>query len=159
VTGVDARVLSAHAVELRWAEIAPQPDSFTVQYRKAGTLPWAKDTVEAVAPATVGGLDGGTDYEFQIFAVTAGVAGAPSAVMTATTDARTPVWSDLIMSGDDAAEVDLARLQMLVFTSIAALFTGLTLFNTGTIPDIPVGELALVGVSNGVYLASKAAGK
>jgi hypothetical protein len=61
VTGVDARVLSAHAVELRWAEIAPQPDSFTVQYRKAGTLPWAKDTVEAVAPATVGGLDGGTD--------------------------------------------------------------------------------------------------
>ena len=63
------------------------------------------------------------------------------------------------MSGDDNTQVDLARLQMLVFTSIAALFTALTLFNTGEIPDIPIGELALVGVSNGVYLASKVAGR
>lgn len=63
------------------------------------------------------------------------------------------------MSGDPDNQIDLARLQMLAFTSIAALFTGLTLFNTGTIPDIPVGELALVGVSNGVYLAFKAAGR
>jgi hypothetical protein len=39
------------------------------------------------------------------------------------------------------------------------VFTGLTLINTGTIPEIPTGELALVGVSNGVYLAAKAAGK
>ena len=62
------------------------------------------------------------------------------------------------MSGD-ATEVDLARLQMLVFTTIAAVFTALTLINTGAIPDIPVGELALVGVSNGVYLSSKVATK
>jgi hypothetical protein len=87
----------------------------------------------------------------------AGTPTSPSALVAATTPARTPRWSDLVMSGDTDTQVDLARLQMLVFTSIAALFTGLTLFNTGAIPDIPVGELALVGVSNGVYLASKVA--
>ena len=46
---------------------------------------------------------------------------------------------------------------MLVFTTLAAVFTALMLINTGEIPNIPIGELALVGVSNGVYLASKAA--
>jgi hypothetical protein len=112
-----------------------------------------------VAPRTVAGLDGGIDYEFQVFAVTGGLAGAPSDVVVATTIVRKPRWSDLVMSEDSGTQVDLARLQMLVFTSIAAVFTGLTLFNTGAIPDIPVGELALVGVSNGVYLASKVAGK
>ena len=64
---------------------------------------------------------------------------------------------DLVMSGDRNTEIDLTRVQMLVFTSIAAVFTLLTLINTGKIPDIPVGVLALVGLSNGVYIASKAA--
>jgi Fibronectin type III domain len=159
VTGVTATVMSDRAIELRWAPLAPQPDSYSVQYRKAGTLPWATASTEAVMPATVGGLDSGREYEFQIFAVTGGNAGAPSGVVAAKTIARTPRWSDLVMSGDDNTQVDLARLQMLVFTSIAALFTALTLFNTGEIPDIPIGELALVGVSNGVYLASKVAGR
>jgi hypothetical protein len=159
VTGVDTRVLSDQAIELRWAALAPQPNSYTVRYRVAGTLAWATDSVAAVAPRTVAGLDGGIDYEFQVFAVTGGLAGAPSDVVVATTIVRRPRWSDLVMSEDSGTQVDLARLQMLVFTSIAAVFTGLTLFNTGAIPDIPVGELALVGVSNGVYLASKVAGK
>jgi hypothetical protein len=159
VTGVQTRALSDQAIELRWAPQAPQPNSYTVRYRVAGTLAWATDSVAAVTPRTVGGLDSGTAYEFQIFAVTGGVAGAPSDVTVATTIVRTPRWSDLVMSEGNPTQVDLARLQMLVFTSIAAVFTGLTLFNTGAIPDIPVGELTLVGVSNGVYLASKVAGK
>jgi hypothetical protein len=102
-------------------------------------------------------LDSGTSYDFQVFAVIAGIAGSPSSLAGATTQERTPQWSDLIT--DKAAEVDLARLQMLAFTTVAAVLTGLTLINTGTIPEIPTGELALVGVSNGVYLAAKAAGK
>jgi Fibronectin type III domain len=159
VTGVDTRALSDQTIELRWAEPTPRPGSYTVQYRVAGTLPWATDSVEAVAPRTVARLNGGTDYEFQVFAVTGGLAGAPSAVVVAKTMIRAPRWSDLVMSVDTGTQVDLARLQMLVFTSIAAVFTGLTLFNTGAIPDIPIGELTLVGVSNGVYLASKVAGK
>jgi len=159
VTGVSARALSDQAIEVRWAALAPQPGSYTVQYRVAGTLPWATDSVDAVTPRAVARLDGGTAYEFQVFAATGGAAGAPSAVVAEKTFARNPSWSDLVMNDGDGTQVDLARLQMLVFTSIAAVFTGLTLFNTGAIPDIPVGELALVGVSNGVYLASKATGK
>jgi hypothetical protein len=59
------------------------------------------------------------------------------------------------MSGDTNVEIDLTRVQMLLFTSIAAAFTGMTLIDTGEIPDIPLGVLALIGLSNGVYLASK----
>jgi hypothetical protein len=126
-----------------------------VQYRPTGSLAWATYSASANTPTLVAGLKPGTNFTFQIFGVTGGVAGTPSTLVSATTPPRIPQWRDLVRSSD-GSEVDLARLQMLIFTSIAAVFTGLTLFNTGTIPDIPVGELALVGVSNGVYLASKA---
>jgi hypothetical protein len=159
VTGLTAMVVGDRSIELRWAPIAPGPDAYSVQYRTKGTSAWATYSTSASTPAVVDGLDCGSTYEFQVFAVTAGVAGSPSSLVGATTQERVPRWSDLIMSTDKAAEVDLARLQMLAFTTIAAVFTGLTLINTGTIPEIPTGELALVGVSNGVYLAAKAAGK
>jgi hypothetical protein len=34
----------------------------------------------------------------------------------------------------------------------------MTLIDTGEIPDIPLGVLTLVGLSNGVYIASKMVG-
>ena len=148
-TAQDSRIL------LSWATPAPAPDAYTVQYRPAGTLPWATYSTTANTPFVMLGLNSGTDYEFQVFGTLRGVAGTPSALATAKTWPRLPRWSDLVMSGDVGTEADLSRLQMLVFTSITAVFTGLTLINTGVIPDLPVGELALVGISNGVYLASK----
>ena len=159
VTGLQATAGERGPIELTWTTMAPAPDSYTVQYRKVGTLAWATYSTSASSPALVAGLDAGTQYELHVFAVAGGVSGSPSLVAGAKTRERTPRWSDLVMSGDDHLEVDPARVQMLVFTSIAAVFTGLTLINTGTIPEIPVGVLALVGVSNGVYLASKVAGR
>jgi hypothetical protein len=82
----------------------------------------------------------------------------PADMEVAAKTTRIPQWSDLVLSGNNGVEVDMARLQMLVFTSITAIFTAVTLINTGSIPDLPVGELALVGISNGVYLASKSTG-
>ncbi|WP_158921078.1 fibronectin type III domain-containing protein [Acidisphaera sp. S103] len=155
VTGLQATAQPDGRVELTWTAPAPGPDSYTVQYRPVGTLAWSTYSASASPPTLVTGLRSATNFAFQVFGVTGGVAGTPSTLVAATTFQRAPRWSDLVMNSD-YTEVDLARLQMLVFTSIAAVFTGLTLFNTGAIPDIPVGELALVGVSNGVYLASKA---
>ncbi len=149
-------------VHLQWSALSPPPQGYKVQYRRDGTMPWVlagcvaencMDIVDGLAPNTL--------YQFEVSALSAQNAPGPASdIKAGRTKPRAPQWSDLVVSeNDDGREVDLARLQMLVFTSIAALFTGLTLINTGQIPDIPVGELALVGVSNGVYLASKAAGK
>jgi hypothetical protein len=44
---------------------------------------------------------------------------------------------------------------MLFFTVVVALFVGLRVLTSGTIPDIPEGFLLLMGISNGVYLTSK----
>ena len=157
VSGLHATDLSDCRVSLSWNPPSLGPDEYKVQYRRARSYAWMTSGGIHDTKTTIDGLDGNTGYEFQVFGVSGGIFGTPSGLVAARTKPREPVWSDLVMSsGPDGAEVDLARLQMLVFTSIAAAFTALTLINTGQIPDIPVGELALVGVSNGVYLASKA---
>ena len=157
VTGLIAAANSDGTVSLTWSGLNPAPNAYVVQYRIAGTLPWATYSNTANTPVVVAGLSAGTTFEFLVFAITGGVAGTPSAVVVAATASRLPRWSDLVMSGDVNVEIDLTRVQMLLFTSIAAAFTGMTLLDTGQIPDIPLGVLALVGLSNGVYLASKAA--
>jgi hypothetical protein len=139
---------------------AQNANAYTVQYRPTGTLPWSTYPTTMVVPTANGpfiasGLKPATDYQFQVFGTNGGIAGISSDLATVKTPSREPRWSDLIMSGDVNTEADLSRVQMLLFTSISAVFTGLTLINTGVIPDLPVGELALVGISNGVYLASK----
>jgi hypothetical protein len=103
----------------------------------------------------VTGLAGGTTYEFQVFAVSKGVAGPPSELQTFKTRDRRPRWSDLIMTGDGREEIDVTRVQMLLFTLIAAVFVSMRLIGTGEIPEIPAGILTLVGISNGVYLGAK----
>lgn len=155
VTGVHAEAQEDGTVRLSWANPAPLPDSFTIQYRPAGELAWSTHKSNASPPIFVDGLRRGTSYQFQVYANSGGRLSSPSDLAEAETIPRQPQWSDLIMSGDDNTEVDLSRLQMLIFTTITAVFTAITLINTGVIPDLPVGELALVGISNGVYLASK----
>jgi hypothetical protein len=159
VTGLTAGANPEGTVSLQWAALNPAPSSYVVQYRPVGSLPWATYSNTANTPQIVLGLDAGTTVEFLVFAITGGVAGAPSTVVVATTASRMPQWSDLVMSGDGNVEIDLSRVQMLLFTSIAAAFTAMTLVNTGEIPDIPIGVLGLVGLTNGVYLASKTMGR
>lgn len=155
VTGLTAAAGTDGTITLHWSGLAPAPDAYVVQYRASGALPWATYSNTGTTSAVVSGLDAATKYEFLVFAITGGVAGSPSLVAVASTASRTPKWSDLVVSSGGAVEIDLTRVQMLLFTSIAAGFTALTLLDTGKIPDIPVGILALVGISNGVYFTAK----
>ncbi len=64
-----------------------------------------------------------------------------------------PNWRDLIASADD--QIDVTRLQMLFFTVLIALFVVIHVIDGFQIPEIPTSFLQLIGLSNGVYLASK----
>ena len=65
-----------------------------------------------------------------------------------------PTWQQLI-SG--AGQMDIARLQMLIFTLLAGLYVGITASVTFEFPTIPDGLLWLMGISNGLYVFGKAA--
>lgn len=139
---------------LTWA-LLPRPNAYTVQYRSVGTLAWATASGTADTPYTVTGLDSNTAYEFRVFAVTGGLAGMPSDLVTFRTAVRTPQWSDLVVTGDGSNEIDVTRVQMLLFTLIAAVFVTLKLIDSSQVPEIPAGILTLIGISNGVYLTAK----
>jgi hypothetical protein len=72
-------------------------------------------------------------------------------------DDQTPRWSDLIVNDQNTAvrEIDVARVQMLLFTLISAVFVIAKVIAAYVIPEIPVGYLTLMGISNGVYVGSK----
>lgn len=75
---------------------------------------------------------------------------------------QVPRWSDLIVTesvrdGVVVREVDVARFQMLLFLLITVVFVLLNVLTTYVIPEIPIGFLTLMGISNGVYLGSKVA--
>jgi hypothetical protein len=67
---------------------------------------------------------------------------------------RKPQWADLVVN-PESNEIEPSRVQMLFFTVIVALFVALRVLTSGKIPEIPVGYLGLMGISNGVYLAAK----
>jgi hypothetical protein len=67
---------------------------------------------------------------------------------------RKPLWSDLVVN-PESSEIEPSRVQMLFFTVIVALFVALRVLTSGKIPEIPVGYLGLMGISNGVYLTAK----
>ena len=71
-----------------------------------------------------------------------------------------PQWSDLVITmdwvdGKHVPTVDVTRVQMLFFTLITATFVLLKVVTSFDIPPVPDGFLTLMGISNGVYLASK----
>lgn len=59
-------------------------------------------------------------------------------------EARTPLWSDLVMA-DNGREIDVTRVQMLFFALIAAGSVATRLFNSYEIPIVPDGFLWLMG--------------
>ena len=59
------------------------------------------------------------------------------------------------MTPGTANTIDIARVQMLFFTVVTALFVAMKVLTSYQIPEIPEGFLLLLGISNGVYLTSK----
>ena len=87
---------------------------------------------------------------------------APAAGATVQADApaasgptRRPRWSDLVMDDIKGQELDVTRVQMLLFTLVTATFVATKVVTSYEIPDIPEGFLILMGISNGVYVSSK----
>jgi hypothetical protein len=65
-----------------------------------------------------------------------------------------PAWSQMLVdkfSGD----IDVTRVQMLMFTLITAAFVAVQVVATYSIPDISDSFMVLMGISNGVYLAGR----
>jgi hypothetical protein len=82
---------------------------------------------------------------------------AKASAVTSPPAGRKPQWSDLIVNEnqDGVREIDVARVQMLLFTLISASFVIVKVIAAYVIPEIPVGYLTLMGISNGVYVGSK----
>jgi hypothetical protein len=68
---------------------------------------------------------------------------------------RLPRWGDLVTVDDGGEEIDVTRVQMLLFTLISAAFVGLKVIVSYEIPEIPENFQLLMGISNGVYIAGR----
>lgn len=73
-------------------------------------------------------------------------------VATAAVAEREPAWRDLI---EVDGQVDVTRLQMLVFTVVTALFVVMRTFASYEFPDLDNSYLLLMGIANGSYLLGK----
>ena len=83
---------------------------------------------------------------------------AAAAGATPPRELRQPRWSDFIVNEvDGQREIDIARVQMLYFTLVTALFVVMRVLTAYEIPEIPQGFQILMGISNAVYLGSKVA--
>jgi hypothetical protein len=69
---------------------------------------------------------------------------------------RDPKWLDLFQS---EGRPDLGKVQMALFTTLAAVFVTGKIYGTMEFPELPPGLLTLMGISNGVYLGAKATSK
>jgi hypothetical protein len=68
---------------------------------------------------------------------------------------RLPRWSDLVTVDDGRDEIDVTRVQMLIFTLIAAVFVTLKVIVSYEIPTISENFQLLMGISNGVYVGGR----
>ena len=73
---------------------------------------------------------------------------------TAYPPAGNPRWSQMLVD-KYSNEIDVTRVQMLIFTLITAAFVAVQVLATYSIPDISDSFMVLMGISNGVYLAGR----
>jgi len=66
---------------------------------------------------------------------------------------KDPKWLDLFQT---EGRPDLTKVQMALFTTLAAIFVTAKIYGTLEFPELPAGLLTLIGISNGVYLGAKA---
>ena len=69
--------------------------------------------------------------------------------------AQAPRWSQILIQDAADPEIDVTRVQMLIFTLITAAFVTIKVAVSYSIPEIPENFLVLMGISNGVYLAGR----
>ena len=144
------------SITVNWAAPATAPAGYWLQYRHASNASWTSIAGPVFATQrTINGLRPDTDYDFRVAAIDNGsVSHWLLFSESGRTIAHTPRWADLII-WDGLNEIDVTRVQMLLFTLIAAGFVLLSIGNESMIPPIPTGILALMGISNGVYLTAK----
>ena len=98
-----------------------------------------------------------------------GIAGGSSVIAKITAAARgdkgveiiapqpkNPRWLDLFQT---EGRPDLYKVQMALFTTLAAIFVTAKIYGNLAFPELPAGLLTLIGISNGVYLGAKATSK
>ena len=130
---------------------------YEVQQRRADSLDdWSPAAripdVGGLSAAGVGKLDSGVVYNFRVREEHSD--GEWSAPVRAATLHR-PRWSDLVTQPDRPNELEVTRVQMLLFTIVTAGFVTIKIADLSVIPDIPPEYLTLMGISNSVYLGGK----
>jgi hypothetical protein len=80
-----------------------------------------------------------------------------SPVPTTPAPLGTPYWAQILVNGTDGdtPEIDVTRVQMLIFTLISAAFVAVKVAVSYGIPEIPDNFLILMGISNGIYIAGR----
>jgi hypothetical protein len=153
--------IGQNAPHLTWAHVG-DVDGYILQYRRSGAPEWCTQSIIAKSVDGVvnnsGYLDAVlspvTPYEFRTAGLRDGDLSPWSNIVAVKTAKRVPKWSDLVI-WDGNAEIDITRLQMLVFTVLAAAFVALKIGDEGAIPTIPDGIILLMGLTNGVYVGGK----
>lgn len=164
VTGLALTEVTDRGVRLSWTAPAAVAGAevavYIVRYARAAFGDWrvVTDSYQGTV-FDLAGLRPQTAYLFEVLASNAAGQG-PAVQGQATTsqpvyNVRTPAWSDLVVTPEHPGELDVTRVQMLLFTLIAAGFVAIKLLNSYVIPEIPPGILILMGISNGTYLSAK----
>ncbi len=161
VADVSASADTGKRLRVRWAG-APTATGYHLEYRRhesdrswhrAGQAPQAANEAVIEAP------EPGALYDVRIVAFNAGGESPPSRIQQVVSGERVPRWSDLVTESTNPRQIDVTRLQMLLFTAISALFVALKIADSGMIPEIPSSYVTLMGISNGVYLTAKFVGR
>jgi hypothetical protein len=148
---------TADEIGLAWTA-TPGATSYHLQMR-----PHDSDRDWETVPGTftkpsgeVKNLRASTDYDLRVSAVDKDDhEGPPSVLWRQRTATRVPRWSDLVTDTARGPDIDVTRVQMLLFTGVSAFFVALKILQSSTIPEIPDTYVTLMGISNGVYLTSK----
>ena len=141
---------------LQWGHASSGQADFEVQQRRLDSDdPWTPARLRAAnpprtSPVVVVGLQPGASYQFRV-RVAGGLWSPPETFSTI----RYPRWSDLVTEGATPSEIDVSRVQMIIFTLIIAGFVVTQIIDTSAIPDISSNYLVLMGISNGVYITTK----
>ena len=159
----DGQASTDSSITLTWSPPPSRADC-SVQFRRADSREdWANASLAVPVPpigndpaepqsATVVALDSGVAYNFRIRAKQDGAAW--SGPLRATTR-HAPRWSDLVTDDDQPGQIDVTRVQMLLFTLVTAGFVTMKVIDSSVIPDVPQEYLVLMGISNGIYLSAK----
>jgi hypothetical protein len=127
------------SIAVVWAGVGGAPQ-YEVEYRR-------HDSDEGWTPVRAKGLSARIDrlaartlYDIRVAAAQANAQslfGRWQTLTLSTTGPRVPRWSDLVVDSDGANEINVTRVQMLLFTVIVAFFVMLRVLATGAIPNVP----------------------